>query len=149
MPIFQATTDNELTCVYYLNSKGRPGMLGVCQEKPSGLIKLDYKGNNRWGNFQYCPWNNKGDQEKKNFHDIYIDIDFDGYLDVRYVIDNISEKIIKRYIMVNMDWEEMKNVIANQDVQGAISIDEAKYIFMEGSWGKGNDENITIEGREK
>lgn len=132
--MFTCTTDSELNCTFFLNSDGLPSKLCVTQEKPSGFISIDYKGDNRWENFRYFPMQNRGDGSKKKYRDFHIDIDFDGYFDVRFIADNTLKKVNRQYIMLGMDWEKMEAVDVDRDVPVAVNQEGAEYVFRGGSW---------------
>ncbi len=134
MSMFTCTTDSELNCTFFLNSDGLPSKLCVTQEKPSGFISIDYKGDNRWENFRYFPMQNRGDGSKKKYRDFHIDIDFDGYFDVRFIADNTLKKVNRQYIMLGMDWEKMEAVDVDRDVPVAVNQEGAEYVFRGGSW---------------
>lgn len=130
------TIQDMLNCHCALNSEGELGVFSINQDKPSGMMNLMHKKNGRWGGFMYGPWLNKGDSAKRDFYDKYIDIDFDGYLDVRFVFDSQSEKIIKRYIMLGMDWQVMDRVAVDQDVPEAFTKEGWAYVFVGDCWQK-------------
>lgn len=137
LPSFMCSTKNEeLSCVFLLNSQGFPNAVMLSQQKPAGLVSVWYDENGRWCNLRYHPLRKTEEDVKKKFYDVYVDIDFDGYFDSRFVQDSISNKTLKCYVMLGMDWKEMQSVLVNQDVPEAIEQDGTVYKFVGDSWVK-------------
>jgi len=126
--------ESTLSCNYMMNKSGKIGYLAVAQQEPSGWVGILRENSKRWHLFQYT-CNSK--VSKRPYHDIYFDIDFDGYLDVRYVVDNASKKIAITYIMYDLDWIKVANFDVYKEVPEAIETTakgKTKYKYTNGLW---------------
>ena len=90
-----------LLCNYLIPRSGKIGAVTLSQQEPTGVAGVLRKNDKRWHLFQYTA---KPEEVKRPYYDIYFDIDFDGYLDVRSVVDTKLKKITRTYIMYDMDW---------------------------------------------
>lgn len=124
-----------LLCGYLMSKSGKIGAITLSQQDPTGVAGVLRESDERWHLFQYTV---KPEGIKRPYYDIYFDIDFDGFLDVRDVVDTKLKKIIRSYIMYDMEWIKVdKSVDVYKKVPVAKKTDSGKkfeYEYLDGLW---------------
>jgi len=128
--------NSSLICSYLMNKSGKVGVMALAQKKePTGTLQILRESDERWHLFQYTV---KAEVMKRPYYDIYFDIDFDGYLDVRFVVNTKLEKIVRTYIMYDMEWIKVDNgVDVYKKIPNANKTDSGKsikYEYLDGQW---------------
>ena len=123
-----------LLCNYLIPRSGKIGAVTLSQQEPTGVAGVLRKNDKRWHLFQYTA---KPEEVKRPYYDIYFDIDFDGYLDVRSVVDTKLKKITRTYIMYDMDWIKVDYADVYKETPDAGKTDSGTkitYEYLEGLW---------------
>lgn len=123
-----------LLCNYLIPRSGKIGAVTLSQQEPTGVAGVLRKDDKRWHLFQYTA---KPEEVKRLYYDIYFDIDFDGYLDVRSVVDTKLKKITRMYIMYDMEWIKVDYADVYKEIPDAGKMDSGnnvKYEYIEGIW---------------